>query len=77
MGFLWVAISSLTMSDNQLMAFDEIIPSASVRFAVVDGIQYLSIRDLIMVMCGKDGNQAAEIWRRLSDFKKEEVKALR
>jgi hypothetical protein len=70
-----IEILELTMSVEQIIGFDDIVPSASVRAAVVDGIQYLSIRDLIMVMCGKDGNQAGEIWRRLSDSRKEEVKA--
>ena len=64
------------MSDNQLMAFDEIIPSASVRVAVVDGIQYLSIRDLIMVMCVKNGNDAGQIWRRIPESNKNELQAI-
>jgi len=64
------------MSDHQLMAFDEIIPSASVRVAVVDGIQYLSIRDLIMVMCVKNGNDAGQIWRRIPESNKNELQAI-
>jgi hypothetical protein len=35
----------------------------------------MSIRDLIMVFCEKDGNQAGEVWRRLSDVYKNELQA--
>ena len=31
--------------------FDEIAPGATIRFAVIDGVQYLSIRDFIMHAC--------------------------
>ena len=30
---------------------DEIVPGATVRVVVMDGVQYLSIRDLIMCVC--------------------------
>lgn len=58
-----------------LMQFDELVPGATVRFTVVDGVQYLSVRDLIMVVCEKDANHAQEVWRRLPDDKKTEVNA--
>jgi hypothetical protein len=50
--------------------FDEIAPGASVRYALVEGVQHFSIRDLIMAVCKKDNNQAAELWRR-SDVRTE------
>ena len=40
---------------------------------MIDGVQYLSVRDIIMVMCGKDANHSNEIWRRLPDQSKAEV----
>ena len=52
---------------------DEIIPGATIRFTVIDGVQYLSIRDLIMHLCDKDGNDSGQIWRRLQEDKKNEV----
>jgi len=62
------------MSEAQVISFNEIISEATVRFTVIDEVQYLSIRDIIMVMCGKDRNQSSEVWRRISDESKNEVK---
>jgi hypothetical protein len=56
-----------------VIPFDEIVPGATVRFCVKDGVQYLSIRDMIMCVCGKNQNDAGEVWRKLSDDKKGEV----
>jgi hypothetical protein len=58
---------------KNVISFDEIIPYSSVRFTLLNGVQYISIRDIIMVMCGKDNNQAGEVWRKLPDDKKSEV----
>jgi hypothetical protein len=55
--------------------FDEIVPGATVRFCVIDGVQFLSIRDLIMCVCMKDNRRAIETWDRLSQNKKDEVTA--
>jgi hypothetical protein len=64
------------MADSTaIMLFNEIVPDATVRFAVINDVQYLSVRDLIMVLCGKDRNQSAEVWRRLPEVNKNEVKA--
>ena len=57
------------------LPFDEIVPGATVRFCVIDGVQYLSIRDMIMHLCNKNGNEANEIWRRMSPERLSEVKA--
>ena len=63
-----------TRKEQDTMEFGELIPNASVRFTIINGMQYLSIRDLIMVVCDKDGNQSHEVWRRLPEHQKDEVK---
>lgn len=55
--------------------FDEIVPGATVRFTTVDGVQYLSVRDVIMHICGKNAKRANEKWDRLSDEVKDELAA--
>lgn len=54
--------------------FDDIVAGATVRFTIIDGKQYLSIRDIIMHVCDKDKDQAGAVWRTLSDLKKNEVR---
>ena len=56
-----------------IIQLDEIAPGATVRFTVIDDVQYLSIRDFIMHMCVKNQNDAGEVWRKLSENKKNEV----
>ena len=51
---------------SEVIPFDEIVPGASVRVVTIDGLQYLSIRDIIMCVCNKDNNDAGQIWRRMS-----------
>jgi len=46
-----------------LMNLDELVPGATVRFTVKNGTQHISIRDLIMLVCEKDRNQAGEVWK--------------
>jgi protein-tyrosine-phosphatase len=58
---------------STIIPFDEIIPGATARFTVVDGVQYLCVFDVIMAMCGKHRHYAAETWRNLSDSFKSEV----
>lgn len=55
------------------MQFDELVPGAAVRFTVIDGVQYLSIRDFIMAVCNKDGNHASDMWRCFSPEYKNEL----
>jgi hypothetical protein len=52
--------------DTVMIPFDEIVPGATVRMVVINNIQYLSIRDVIMHVCGKNKNDAGQIWRRMS-----------
>ena len=56
-----------------MISFGEIVPGATVRFIVIEGKQYLSLRDLIQHMCNKDNNQAGRIWRDLDVNFKEEI----
>lgn len=53
--------------------FDEIVPGATVRFTTVDGVQYLSISDIIKHICAKNFRGASKVWRNLSEAKKAEV----
>jgi len=53
--------------------FYEIASGATVCFTVINGKQYLSIRDLIMHMCGKDNKRASEVWERLGCYEKAEL----
>jgi hypothetical protein len=48
-----------------VIPFDEIVPGATVRFCVKDGVQFLSICDLIMCWCGQDQHNATQIWRQI------------
>ena len=54
--------------------FDDITQNSSVRVAMVDGVQYLSIRDIIMVMCSQNMDRAGKTWRNIPDSFKEEVR---
>jgi hypothetical protein len=56
-----------------VIPFDEIVPGATVRFCVKDGVQYLSIRDTIMCVCGKDQHDAARTWREMNPERVSEV----
>ena len=58
---------------HAVIPFDEIVPGATVRLAVIQGTQYLSVRDLIMYLCDKDGDHACQTWRLLPYSKKEEL----
>ena len=66
-------MSSL-VSIPTVIPFDEIVTGGTVRYTYIDGIQYLSIRDLIMHMRGKDNHRAAQTWRELPEHQKDEVK---
>ena len=56
-----------------IIPFDEIISGATVRFTVIDGVQFLSVRDLIMVMCGKNEKRASETWLGINSTLKTEL----
>jgi hypothetical protein len=50
-----------------------LVPGATVRFTTIDGVQYLSVSDIIKHICSKDFRGASKVWRNLSDEKKAEV----
>ena len=56
-----------------LMNFDELVPGGTVRFTVINGAQYLSVRDLIMVVCNQDNKHASTTWINLAEDKKSEI----
>ena len=59
---------------TQLIPFAELTGGTeSVRFTVINGGTYMSVRDIIMVVCKKDNNMAGEVWRNTSDKQKEEL----
>ena len=61
---------------TDVIPFDEIVPGATVRVAVINGIhwQYLSVRDVIMCLCDATMDYAGQIWRNLADEHKSEVR---
>ena len=58
---------------NTIIPFDEIIPGATVRFTLIDGVQYLSVRDIIMVMCDKNEKRSSETWLGINSARKTEL----
>ena len=49
-----------------MISFEELIPGAvSVRYTIINDIPYLSIRDLIMVVCDQNQDRAGKTWRNL------------
>ena len=55
------------------MQFGELVSGATVRFQFVDGVQYLSIRDFIMVVCEQNSKRAWATWDNLSEERKNEL----
>jgi hypothetical protein len=53
--------------------FDDIVPGATVRFTVIQDMQYLSVRDVLMHICDLSSVRANEKWRLLPDEVKTEV----
>jgi hypothetical protein len=53
--------------------FDDIVAGASARVCVIGDVQYLSIRDVIMHICGLTSKRANEKWSLLSDSIKKEI----
>ncbi len=58
-----------------VIPFGELVPDANVRFVRIDGKYYMSIRDLIMVFCETNNDYAAQIWRKMDQDRKNEVRA--
>ena len=68
-----VAVEEMTRGMS-MISLKSILPNAEgVRVANINGMPYMSIRDLIMAICGKNGNDAGAVWRNLPDKFKNEV----
>lgn len=69
----------MSVAAEDSISFLSLVPKenkqAYVRCVMIGGNQFLSIRDIIMVMCDKNQNRAAEVWARLPEHYKEEVTA--
>ena len=58
----------------QLIPFSDLTGGTeTVRFTVINGGTYMSVRDIIMVVCKKDAHTAANTWLNIGEDKKEEV----
>jgi len=79
-------ISTAVVGEN-VIPFNEIVPNASVRYAMIDGVGYLSVRDIIMAMCcsgADDANmdirkkqaKASQTWQNIPEIFKSEVSSL-
>ena len=53
--------------------FDEIVAGASARMTVIENVQYLSARDVIMHLGGKNAKTANKTWERLQESRKLEL----
>jgi hypothetical protein len=57
-----------------LISFESLVPgSAGVRCITIENVPRASIRDIIMVVCDRDNNDAGRIWRNLPETYKSEV----
>ncbi len=56
-----------------LIPFDGITAGTSARVTVIQNVQYLCTRDIIMIGAGCSAKTASKIWERLSESKKQEV----
>jgi hypothetical protein len=62
----------MTMA-TQTIPFNEIHPGAAIRFTIIDNVQYLSVRDLIKIVCDKNQDEAGGVWRNLSKDRKNQL----
>jgi hypothetical protein len=53
--------------------FDEIVAGATARLAVIENVQYLSVRDVLMHISGLSAKRATEKWNLLSTEIKNEL----
>jgi hypothetical protein len=58
---------------TSVIAFDDILAGGSVRFTVIGGEQYLSVRDVIMVVSNKKQREACDTWADLPISRKNEL----
>ena len=59
---------------QQLISFAELTGGTeTVRCTTIDGKTYMSIRDIIVVVCMQNSKHASKTWNRLDEEKKQEV----
>jgi hypothetical protein len=58
-------MTDLESPEMQIIPLDEIVPGAVIRVAMIENVQYLSVRDVIMHVCNKNSNDAGQILRRI------------
>ena len=58
----------------QSVSFRDLVSrSEGVRFTDLEDETFMSVSDIIMVICGKDCHDANKIWRGLDETKKDEL----
>ena len=63
-----------TLSKPSFISFNELIPgSDGVRYTDINGFTYMSIRDIIMVVCSKKKKDACDTWADLPETYKNEL----
>ena len=61
------------MASMQSIPFDEIVAGGSAQQAMIEDIQYISVRDTIMHCGGQTRKTANKTWEKMSPDLKEEV----
>jgi len=56
------------------MPFDEIMAGASVRYTMIGGVLYMSVKDLIKLICDPDPKNAMQHWERMSESQETELR---
>ena len=60
-------IAMATSAQSGVIPFNSLVSgSAGVRVTYVYDTNFMSVRDIIMIVCDKDGHEAVEIWRSLA-----------
>ena len=68
-----VAVKDMTRGLS-MISLKSILPNAKdIRVASINGMPYMSIRDLIMAICGQNNNRASETWRNLPEKRKNKI----
>ena len=60
--------ATLSKSSIPRISFNELVSgSEGVRYTDVNSVPYMSVRDIIMVVCNTDSKNASKIWGRISN----------
>ena len=67
--------SSINQTSIQRISFNELVSgSEGVRYTDVNSVPYMSVRDIIMVVCGQNNDRAGKTWRNIDEDKKIELR---